>query len=158
MMPLALAAFLAASSPVAGAAKASVGEQRQWIWRSGHALRPLTVRIVRGSYRIVRRPGPAVVSMSVFSPGGDPEAVHFSVDAGKSVTITDVYPRAALRSWKECLPPHDARGDFWASDALIEAVIEAPLSLPVTVEVMDLRRTEGSVHRSSSQFELIGTK
>ena len=148
MMPLILAAFLAASSPAAGAAKATVGDQRQWIWRSGQALRPLTVRIVRGSYRIVRRPGPAVVSMSVFSPGGDPEAVHFSVDARKSVTITDVYPKAGLRNWKECLPPNDARGDFWASDAFIEAVIEAPPSLPVTVEVMDLRRAEGSAHRN----------
>lgn len=142
-MRLLPALVLAFSSVGAAAAPAADGQGRQqWTWTSAEAgSRPLTVRIVRGSYRIVRRAGPVRVSMSVKSPLGNAAAVSFRVETGARVTISDVYPAGAVRTWKECLPPEDSRGDFWSSDAVIDALITAPPSVPVAVEVMDLRKS-----------------
>ena len=135
-----LALLLSMPRPIAAAPEVAASATGTWIWTGSKAdRRPVTVRIVRGSYRIVRSDGPVLVSMRVRGHSLDPPTVRFAVEERDRVTISDVYPSSGLPSFKECLPPNDARGDFWASDAVIDAVIRAPALVPVEVEVMDPR-------------------
>jgi len=129
--------LLAPVAPLCATPQASPAAAAEWTWTGPNAdHRPVKVRIVRGSYRIVRRDGPVFVAMRVRGGSGP---VGFTVDDKDRVTISDAYPSNPLPSWNECLPPVDGRGDFWASDAVIDAVIEAPPSVPVEVDVMDPR-------------------
>ena len=126
-----------AASTVPACAEAAVCERRwQWTGAAGD-MRPLAIRLVRGTFRIVRRNGPVTVDMKVVAMAGDPGLVRFDVTTGKTIVIFDVYPSRAFASWRECLPASSERGDFESSHTQIEAVIHAPASLPVTVDVME---------------------
>ena len=140
MRILIIALLVALPAPILAGPAPDAAPQGAWNWTGSTGdSRPVTVRIVRGSYRIVRGQGPVTVAMKVHSAGGGPAPLKFDVEDGDRLIISDVYPASGFRSWKECLPPQDARGDFWASDAVIDAVIHAPQSVEVRVEVMDPR-------------------
>ena len=124
------AANAANASPIRG--------ENRWRWTGAPGdMRPLAIRLVRGTFRIVRRSGPVTVDMKVVATDGDPRLVRFDVMPGDTIVIFDVYPSRASDSWLECLPPSSDRGDFGSSDAQIKAVIHAPPSVPVSVEVME---------------------
>jgi hypothetical protein len=142
LVPVAVSAAGAAAQP-----PAAHGPGGDWRWVAAPGdRRPLHVRIVRGSYRIVRREGPASVTMHVRSPEGTSDPVRFEVQYGERVTISDIYP-ARIRGMRECLPPQGERGDFWSSNAVIDAVIRAPESLEVEVDVMDQRPAARGMER-----------
>ena len=140
MRTLLIALLLAWPSPILAGRAPHATARSAWNWTGSIGdSRPVTIRIVRGSYRIIRDEGPVTVAIKVHSAGGGPVPVKFGVENGDQLIISDVYPASGFRSWKECLPPEDARGDFWTSDAIIDAVIHAPQSVEVKVEVMDPR-------------------
>lgn len=140
MRGLLVALLLAFPSRVLAGPAPVTSARADWKWTGPVGdSRPVTIRIVRGSYRIVRSEGPVTVAMKVHSAGGGPAPVKFDVENGDQLIISDVYPASGFRSWKECLPPPGARGDFWTSNAVIDAVIHAPQSVEVRVEVMDPR-------------------
>lgn len=80
------------------------------------------------------------MTIEATSATGDPGAVSFAVERTLgAVTIEDRYGRPLIAPWRECLPPLSERGNFWASDVVMAAVIYAPAHLPVRVEIMDPR-------------------
>jgi hypothetical protein len=108
----------------------------QWTGTPGDG-RPISVEIVRGVVRIVRDEGPVTVEMKVVASSSDPRSVRFGIEQSDTITIFDTYPPRIFSSWRECLPPSGQRGDFESSDAVVEAVIHAPASVAVSVELME---------------------
>ena len=110
-----------------------------WIWESpDRDHRRLVIRLVRGSVEIRRREGPVRVEVSRSADRSDPlEAAVNVSEQYDQILISDRYPMRSAVNYRECLPPLDARGDFWSSDVRLIAVVWAPQSLPVGVEIME---------------------
>ena len=110
-----------------------------WTWESpDREQRRLVIRLVRGSVEIRRREGPVRVEITRSADLSDPfEAAITVSERSDQILISDRYPMRSGVNYRECLPPLDARGDFWSSDVRLIAVVWAPQSLPVGVEVME---------------------
>lgn len=119
-----------------GAPRTSVSQLRWTGTNQNH--RPLVLRLVRGSARIVWRPGPIEIQFRTRSSAQDPRAVTFVVsDEDQRIAVSDHYPAGDPLEFRECLPPEDARGDFWHSDVVVDALIYAPAGLAVETQIMD---------------------
>ena len=120
---------------------APVLNDKVWRWIAADSeRRPLVIRLVHGSVRIVRRPGPLEIEFSARSKTQDPRAVTFVVTGeGRRIVVGDRYPQANPFNFRECLPQSDARGDIWHSDILVDGLIYAPADIPVVTEIMDLQ-------------------
>jgi hypothetical protein len=116
-------------------------KDKTWHWVAAELdRRSLVVRLVHGSVRIIRRPGPVEIEFNARSKTQDPRAVTFVITAeGRRIVVSDRYPSANPFDFRECLPPTDARGDIWHSDILVDGLIFAPADIPVTTEIMDLQ-------------------
>jgi hypothetical protein len=110
-----------------------------WTWESpNREHRPLVIRFVRGSVEIRRREGPVRVEVTRSARLSDPfDAALTVLERPDQILISDRYPMRAGVKYRECLPPLDARGDFWSSDVRLLAVVWVPQDLPVKAEIMD---------------------
>jgi hypothetical protein len=110
-----------------------------WSWESpSRNHRQVVIRFVRGSIEVRRRDGPVRVEVIRSAHRSDPfEAAIVVSQEADGITISDRYPARSGADYRECLPPVDARGDFWSSDVRLTAVVRAPQSLPVRVELTD---------------------
>ena len=110
-----------------------------WTWESpDRDRRRLVIRLVRGSVEIRRREGPVRVEVTRSADRSDRFEAAINVSEQYDlILISDRYPMRSAVNYRECLPPLDARGDFWSSDVRLFAVVWAPPSLPVGVELMN---------------------
>jgi hypothetical protein len=111
-----------------------------WYWETGDVKgKSLRISLVRGSVRIVRRAGRVRIALLQSSAVASSAFVTMVVDEGADlIAVVDRYP-GQLNGSAECLPPLTARGNFWASDVRVEAVVYAPDGFPIEVDVMALR-------------------
>jgi len=131
-------AYCAAADTLAHSAAPAFNDN-VWRWIDADSdRRRLVIRLVHGSVRIVRRPGPVEIEFSARSGTQDPGAVTFDVTTeGRRIVVSDRYPPVNPFDFRECHPPSDARGDIWHSDILIDGLIYAPADVPVATEIMD---------------------
>jgi hypothetical protein len=118
---------------------------------------------VRGKVRAETSAGrEATVILVRRGDRSDPATVGISVDtATTGFLIVDRYP-----TWKaagprgDCLPPLDARGDFWHSDVRFDAVVRVPPNVRLIVRVMDgdidVRALRGPRDVVSNQGAILG--
>lgn len=100
---------------------------RTWLLEQPIAAgQTLELNLVRASVRVVRQAGPASVTIV---PRGDASlsGIEFRVaKTARGIAITDVYPRAAPGSARECEPPSDQRGAYWRSETVFDVSIVLP--------------------------------
>ena len=112
-------------------------------WRWTGAMRgggTIEIRLVRGSVHAETIPGQeATVILVRRGDRSDPVTARLSVDTvGADFRILDHYPAPnATGPREDCLPPLDARGDFWHSDVRVDAVVRIPARARLIVRVMD---------------------
>lgn len=140
---LPLVAALAASSTMIGAsgAAANAAPSRTWSWTAPQRdRRPVLVKLVRGSLKVVRRPGPLKIVVRTVSASGNPGAVRYEIsDRPGAITLLDRYPAESPFGASECRSTLDERGNFEDSDILSDAIVFAREGQSVRAEIMDQR-------------------
>jgi hypothetical protein len=97
--------------------------------------------LIRGEVKIERSRGQRI-EMEVLGPGDDDLAQiasRISWD-GDRTSVIDIFPRRYGAWQDECLPPPDARGDFWRVHSRPRIVLHVPAGV-----VVDVRVREGKV-------------
>lgn len=136
----------------------------EWRWAGTvTAGGTVEVRLVRGSVRAETIPGrEATVILVRRGDRSDPATAQLSVDtAGIDFRIVDRYPAPSGTGPRgDCLPPLDARGDFWRSDVRLDAVVRIPPHVRLIVRVMDgdvdVRQLAGPRDVSTNQGAVLG--
>ena len=98
------------------------------------------VRLVRGSIRAETGSGQKV-TIIVIRRGvrSDPMATGLSINTtGTDLGLSDHYPALINAVGRvDCLPPLDARGDFWHSDVRFDVVLRLPPNIRLLVNLLD---------------------
>lgn len=139
-----LAIGLLLATGLSGArSEAAVEGGPDWRWIGARQdTNSVRIDFVRGSARVVRRPGDIRIEVRRHSPRGNPQiAVVEARRAGGGIVIEDSYPQVRPSS-AECLPPLGPKGNFWISDVELETVVYAPAGVPVDISIMSARASQ----------------
>lgn len=100
---------------------------------------PITLDLIRADVRIEPSPnGAAELRIHATRPDHAARIALRLHRHRQGIAITDLYPtRSPVAAMAECLPPPDARGDFWLADAGLEVVVRVPARRRVTVHLRD---------------------
>lgn len=125
------------------AGPASAQEADHWIWPADEAgapdIRRVSIDLVRGGVRIVRRPGPTRLEIRRSSPAGLLDAAGIAVKVENEVLrVSDTYLSLAPYAVDECLPLLQ-RGDFWSSDVQHAVTVYAGDAVVIDVRIMEKR-------------------
>lgn len=125
------------SAAMAVAASMATTAAPDWRWQ-GTADR-IDIDLVQADVRIVEAPGEPSVRIRGEGPGAG--AVTFTALSAEGVThIRDRYPDRGRWS-RECLPPADERGDFWAYPIRLKVTVAVRPGTPLRIRVM-----RGNIH------------
>ena len=119
-------------------------EQPFWMWGRGSAVQTIDIDLVRANVRVVRRDGPLEIRIGrVLGSGRAGEVTIIAAEESGVLKIRDRYPSNPIMAPRECLPPLDARGDFWNNSVRFDTVVWVPRATVVIVKVKD-GRVEGA--------------
>jgi hypothetical protein len=149
---LLLAALLAASPPGHAVADPTAYSGVVNLPIDGNVGKPIVIRqakagdrfemeLIRGEVK-VERSSAQRIEMEVLGPGNDDLAqiaLRISWD-GDRTSVIDIFPQRYGAWQDECLPPPDARGDFWRVHGRPRIVLHVPAGVAV-----DIRVREGKV-------------
>ena len=139
----------------------AVAGDASWTWADrGNGSRAITIDLVRGDVSVERSPAEARIAIDGSSDAAQVEAV----EQPGTVRITDRYPaRSTVASTAECLPPADARGDYWSYPARFAVRVrlrpgqplrirlkQGDIWLPTTLDGIDAETADGRVLREPS--------
>lgn len=147
---LVVLALISTWVPVTSASASPQWQFGRWEWVGDRDdPRPVVINLVRGTAHVVRRPGPVRIVIDARSKRVDPNVVRFDVREERDrIAITDTYPkRRLLMTNRECLPPEDARGDFWSNEVWISATVRAPVGVAVDVRFMVAQQVQTTANR-----------
>jgi len=99
------------------------------------------MELIRGEVKVERSSAQSI-EMEVLGPGNDDLAqiaLRISWD-GNRTSVIDIFPQRYGAWQDECLPPPDARGDFWRVHSRPLIVLHVPAGV-----VVDIRVREGKV-------------
>jgi hypothetical protein len=99
------------------------------------------MELIRGEVKVERSSAQSI-EMEVLGPGNDDLAqiaLRISWD-GNRTSVIDIFPQRYGAWQDECLPPPDARGDFWRVHSRPRIVLHVPAGV-----VVDIRVREGKV-------------
>jgi len=99
------------------------------------------MELIRGEVKVERSSAQSI-EMEVLGPGNDElaqVALRISWD-GDRTSVIDIFPQRYGAWQDECLPPPDARGDFWRVHSRPRIVLHVPAGV-----VVDIRVREGKV-------------
>ena len=120
------------STAMALAASIATPTAPDWRWQ-GTADR-IDIDLVQADVRVIEMP--TEPSVRIRREGPDAGAVTFTAVSADGVTrIRDRYPDRGRWS-RECLPPAEERGDFWAYTIRLKVTVSVPPGTPLRVRVM----------------------
>ena len=149
---LLLAALLAAPPPGHAVADPATYSGVVSVPVDGNIGKPIVIRqakagdrfemeLIRGEVTIERSSAQRI-TIEVLGPGNDDLAqiaLRISWD-GDRTSVIDIFPQRYGAWQDECLPPPDARGDFWRVHGRPRIVLHVPAGV-----VVDIRVREGKV-------------
>ncbi|MDB5673336.1 MAG: hypothetical protein JWM65_318 [Sphingomonas bacterium] len=149
---LLLAALLAAQPPGHAVADPTASSGVVSVPVDGNVGKPIVIRqakagdrfemeLIRGEVK-VERSSTRRIEMEVLGPGNDDLArIAFRISwDGDRTSVIDIFPQRYGAWQDECLPPPDARGDFWRVHSRPRIVLHVPAGV-----VVDVRVREGKV-------------